>query len=352
MLLVIGASTLLSFRPYTGNQLVYTSPLDAELDMATNMPHSFLSSMSTPTCIVNDSSKMIFVPGGTFKMGSLNFADAQPIHEVTLNSFYIDEHEVTNAQYAQFVKETGYITVAERELNPNDFPGVDPAVLVPGSAVFICQSHVSDLSNHLQWWDYVAGANWKLPDGEGSTNSKDWERLPVTQIAFEDAEAYAKWAGKRLPTEAEWEYAAKGGVHDQETYYWGTHKLENGKWLVNIFQGTFPNTNIAEDGFIGASPVKSFPPNGYGLYDMEGNVWEWCADYYQADYYQNSPKLNPKGPNSSYDPQEPNLEKRVQRGGSFLCNDQYCERYKAGARGKAEVNSPTNNVGFRCVKDI
>lgn len=298
-----------------------------------------------------DGAKMVLIKGGKFEMGSLNFQDAQPIHEVELSSFYIDEHEVTVAQFAQFVKETGYVTVAERELDPKDYPGVDTTMLVPGSAVFVgCHQPVS-LDNHLQWWDYKKGASWRAPEGQ-LLDLNTQGNLPVTQVAYEDAEAYAKWAGKRLPTEAEWEYAAKGGQHTNELYYWGNNKTNNGKWYANIYQGKFPATNSAEDGFVGTAPVKSFAPNAYGLYDMEGNVWEWCSDYYRPDYYRHSEKLNPKGPKSSYDPLEPGLVKRVQRGGSFLCNDQYCERYKAGARGLGEVNSPTNNVGFRCVKDI
>ncbi len=301
--------------------------------------------------IGEDKAEMVMIEGGTFEMGSNNFQDAQPIHKVTVNSFYIDTHEVTNAQFAAFVKATGYVTVAERPLNPKDFPGVDPAILVPGSAVFKAPAEVKGLHNHLQWWEYIPDANWRHPEGPDSS-IEGKENHPVTQLAYEDAEAYAKWAGKRLPTEAEWEYAAKGGKHNQETYYWGAEKLENGKWLANIYQGEFPTKNSKEDGFETTSPVKSFPANAYGLYDMEGNVWEWCSDYYRPDYYQHSSTENPKGPADSYDPQEPGAVKRVQRGGSFLCNDDYCERYKAGSRGKGEINSPTNNVGFRCVRDI
>lgn len=298
-----------------------------------------------------DKSEMVMIEGGTYEMGSNSFQDAQPIHKVTVNSFYMDAHEVTNAQFEAFVKATGYITVAERPLDPKDFPGADPSLLVPGSAVFKAPNQVQGLQNHLQWWEYVPDANWRQPEGPNSS-IKGRENHPVTQLAYQDAEAYAKWAGKRLPTEAEWEYAAKAGKHQQETYYWGSEKLENGKWLANIYQGEFPTKNTKEDGFENTAPVKSFPPNAYGLYDMEGNVWEWCSDYYRPDFYQNSPKENPKGPADSYDPQEPGTIKRVQRGGSFLCNDNYCERYKAGSRGKGEINSPTNNVGFRCVKDL
>ncbi len=300
----------------------------------------------------SDETGMVLIPAGKFKMGSLNFEDAQPIHEVQLDSFYMDVHEVTNAQFAAFVEATGYVTVAEQPLDPKDFPGVDPKLLVPGSAVFEAPEEVAGLSDPMQWWSYVPGANWQHPEGPSST-IKGREQFPVTHIAYPDAAAYAKWAGKRLPTEAEWEYAAKAGRHSNEMYYWGNDKKEDGKWLANIFQGTFPTSNTKEDGYTGTAPVRSFPANAWGLYDMEGNVWEWCADFYRSDAYRlDRGQQNPKGPADSYDPQEPGAVKRVQRGGSFLCNDQYCERYKAGSRGKGEVNSPTNNVGFRCVKDI
>lgn len=304
---------------------------------------------SISNIVGEDKSEMVKIEGGTFEMGSNNFQDAQPLHQVTVNSFYMDVHEVTNAQFEAFVKATGYVTVAERPLDPKDFPGADPALLVPGSAVFSAPKQALGLQDHLQWWEYVPDANWRHPEGPKSS-IKGKENHPVTQLAYEDAETYAKWAGKRLPTEAEWEYAAKAGKHQAETYYWGSEKLEDGKWLANIYQGEFPTKNSKEDGFETTAPVKSFPANAYGLYDMEGNVWEWCSDFYRPDYYQHSPKDNPKGPADSYDPQEPGTIKRVQRGGSFLCNDQYCERYKAGSRGKGEINSPTNNVGFRCVK--
>lgn len=319
-----------------------------------SIPSRFANLKSDSTSvdkIGEDKAEMVKIEGGTFEMGSNSFQDAQPIHKVTVNSFYMDVHEVTNAQFAAFVKATGYVTVAERPLDPKDFPGADPTLLVPGSAVFTTPKQVQGLQDHLQWWEYVPDANWRHPEGPNSS-IKGKENHPVTQLAYEDAAAYAKWAGKRLPTEAEWEYAAKAGKHQSETYYWGTEKLENGKWLANIYQGEFPTKNSMEDGFETTAPVKSYPANAYGLYDMEGNVWEWCSDFYRPDYYQQSPKDNPKGPADSYDPQEPGTVKRVQRGGSFLCNDEYCERYKAGSRGKGEINSPTNNVGFRCVKDF
>lgn len=298
-----------------------------------------------------DGIKMMLIEGGTFKMGANKFFDAQPIHDVTISSFYMDEHEVTNTQFLQFVTETGYVTVAERLLTKEEFPDVESSMLQPGSAVFTGHNKGNNLDNHLSWWKYVVGANWKFPQGP-LVHIDNWASLPVTQIAYEDAEAYAKWLGKRLPTEAEWEYAARSGQSNDYTYYWGDEKVPNHKWQANIFQGDFPQNDLALDGFSGLSPVKSFYPNSFGLYDMVGNVWEWCSDFYRSDYYRYSPKQNPKGPSDSYDPQEMDLVKRVVKGGSFLCNDQYCQRYKAGARGKAEINSPTNNIGFRCVKDI
>lgn len=297
------------------------------------------------------STKMLWISGGTFKMGSDDpaFADAQPVHEVSVDGFWMDEHEVTNAEFAKFVAATGYKTVAERPLNPADFPGVPVDKLVPGSAVFTPPAQAVSLDNLMQWWRYVPGASWMNPEGPGSSIAGR-ESLPVVHISYEDAAAYAKWAGKRLPTEAEWEYAAQGGTGNQ-AYYWGSEMKPDGKWVANIYQGQFPAGNTAEDGYMGAAPVKSFPANAYGLYDMEGNVWEWCSDFYRPDYYQNSPGENPKGPNNSYDPEEPYAEKRVQRGGSFLCSDQYCVRYRAGSRGKGEVSSASGNLGFRCVKD-
>lgn len=297
----------------------------------------------------SDNANMIWVEGGTFTMGSRDFPDAQPLHKVQVKGFWIDEHEVTNAQFARFVQATGYQTVAERALNPADFPDVPLDLLVPGSAVFSPPPADADLSAYTQWWKYVPGANWRHPEGSGS-DVKGREDHPVVHIAYEDAAAYARWAGKRLPTEAEWEYAARAR-RDGMKYYWGNVMKPEGRWQANIYQGKFPFQDLAEDGFDRAAPVKSFPANALGLYDMDGNVWEWCSDYYRPDYYQASPASNPKGPSDSFDPAEPGMVKRVQRGGSFLCNDQYCERYIAGSRGKGEINSASNNLGFRCVSD-
>jgi sulfatase modifying factor 1 len=296
--------------------------------------------------------KMVLVPGGTFRMGSkdANFPDAFPLHQVTLRPFYLDEHEVTNAEFAAFVEATQYVTVAEHPPTPQDFPDVPAAQLVAGSAVFAQPTQPVSLAEPGQWWHYVPGANWRHPQGpESSSASQD--ETPVVQVCYADAQAYAQWAGKRLPTEAEWECAARAG-QPAAPYYWGPELTPNGRWMANLFQGDFPAGNTRADGFEGVAPVKSFAPNAWGLYDLEGNVWEWCSDYYRPDYYRVSPANNPPGPAASYDPEEPGLVKRVQRGGSFLCSDQYCQRYQAGSRGKGEVKSAANNLGFRCAKDV
>ena len=309
------------------------------------------SSDTTAVAVDTVREKMVWIAGDTFKMGTddPDYNDATPLHNITVDGFWMDEHEVTNAEYEKFVKATGYRTVAEQPLNPADFPGIPAENLVPGSGVFTPTSQPVSLDNPMQWWQYVPGANWRNPHGpESSVNGKP--NYPVVHISYTDAMAYAKWAGKRLPTEAEWEYAAQGGK-GQQPYYWGSELKPGGKWMANIYQGNFPDADTGEDGYIGLAPVKSFLANGYGLYDMDGNVWEWCSDFYRPDYYKNSPAKNPQGPSDSYDPDEPDMVKRVQRGGSFLCSDQYCIRYRPGSRGKGEINSASDNLGFRCVKE-
>jgi len=241
--------------------------------------------------------------------------------------------------------------VAERPLDPKDFPGVPLDKLKPGAVVFSPPSHAAPLNDATAWWAYVPGANWRHPDGP-ATDIRAKENDPVVQIAWEDAAAYAKWAHKRLPTEAEFEFAARGGL-DRKPYAWGSELKPGGKWQANLFQGHFPDKDTAEDGYAGRAPVASFAPNRYGLFDMAGNVWQWCADWYRDDYYQSAVQSkvlrNPRGPADSHDSQEPGVAKRVQRGGSFLCTDQYCERYAAGSRGKGDPNTSTNHAGFRCV---
>lgn len=297
----------------------------------------------------DDTNGMVWINGGEFLMGADEFTDSRPMHKVSVDGFFMDEHEVTNAEFAKFVAATNYKTVAERPLNPADYPGVPADKLVTGSAVFTPTPTSVSLDNPLQWWNYVPGADWAHPEGKNSS-IKGRENYPAIHVSYEDATAYAQWAGKRLPTEAEWEFAAQGGKGNH-TYYWGDQLKPDNKWVANIYQGSFPDKNTNEDGFAGAAPVKTFPANPFGLYDMDGNVWEWCQDFYRPDYYQKSAGKNPKGPSDSYDPDEPGAVKRVQRGGSFLCSDDYCIRYKAGSRGKGEVTSGSNNLGFRCVKD-
>jgi len=316
------------------------------------------------TSVNKTDNDMAWIPGGTFSMGGVNptgmtdggmeaMDDARPVHRVMVDGFYMDKTEVTNAQFAKFVKATGYITVAEQKPTAEEFPGVPAEDLVAGSVVFTPPNQKVPLDDISQWWSYKKGADWRHPLGPGS-DLKGKENYPVVQVAWEDAAAYAKWAGKRLPTEAEWEFAARGGKAG-ELYPWGNQLKQDGRWMANIFQGSFPNQDNAEDGETGLGPVKKYPANTYGLYDMAGNAWEWCADWYRNDYYNSfNPNVvarNPKGPADSYDPQEPGQKKKVQRGGSFLCTDQYCARYMVGSRGKGEYRSATNHVGFRCVQD-
>jgi formylglycine-generating enzyme required for sulfatase activity len=306
---------------------------------------------------------MVWIPGGEFSMGAQDppqmnavgmqaTKDSRPIHRVYVDGFFMDKTDVTNAQFAEFVKATGYITIAEKTPRAEDFPGAPPENLVAGAVVFSPPDHAVPLNNHFQWWSYVKGANWRHPTGPKSS-IKGKENYPVVQVAYEDAEAYASWAHKRLPTEAEWEFAARGGLAGKP-FVWGEKFRPNGKWMANTHQGHFPNQDLGTDGFVGIAPVAQYGPNGYGLYDMAGNVWQWTADWYRADYYSQlasagSVARNPKGPDTPFDPAEPSEKKKAHRGGSFLCTDQYCSRYMVGTRGKGEVSTATNHLGFRCV---
>jgi formylglycine-generating enzyme required for sulfatase activity len=277
--------------------------------------------------------------------------DSRPIHRVYVDGFWMDKTAVTNAQFAAFVKATGYITVAERTPRAEDFPGASPDQLIAGSVVFSPPDHPVSLINHLQWWSYVKGASWRRPVGPSSSLAGR-EMFPVVQVAYEDAVAYLTWAGERLPTEAEWEFAARGGLTGQ-VYAWGNEFKKDGKWMANTHQGHFPDRDSGEDGFAGLAPVAQFPPNRYGLFDMAGNVWEWVSDWYRPDYYADLAAAgvvrNPQGPSASFDPGEPGTKKRVQRGGSFLCTDEYCSRYMVGTRGKGDIDTGTNHLGFRGV---
>ncbi len=296
---------------------------------------------------------MVWIPGGRFWMGTNHMEDAQPVHQVEVNGFWMDRTDVTNEEFARFAKATGYVTIAERPLDPREFPNLALEDLAPGSVVFTPPAGPVALDHPLAWWSFVRGANWRHPEGPKS-NLRGKEKYPVVHIAWPDAVAYAKWAGKRLPTEAEWEFAARGG-RDRQDYAWGSEFKPGGKWKANTFQGHFPDKNTSEDGYAGASPVASFEPNDFGLYDMSGNVWQWVSDWYRPDYYSQLREvgeiaLNPQGPKDSFDPQELGVAKRVQKGGSFLCTDQYCERYMPGARGKGDPETGTNHAGFRCAR--
>lgn len=302
---------------------------------------------------------MVWIPSGRFHMGYDRSPDRDaPVHEVEVSGFWMDTTEVTNAQFRRFVESTGYITTAERKPRIEDFPTANPADLVPFSAVFRCVDCDANECDRLrnvklaqgevvggpEWWIKSVGASWKAPEGEGS-NIEGKDQYPAIHLSWEDASAYAKWAGKRLPTEAEWEYAARGGL-DRAIYVWGNEPQgKNGRYYANTFQGRFPAKVEALDGHAGLAAVAQFPANGYGLFDMSGNAWEWCEDWYDSTYYLISPKLNPKGPD-----QPEGTPRKVRRGGSFLCADEYCRRYLPGARDKGEPQDSACHTGFRCVK--
>jgi formylglycine-generating enzyme len=295
---------------------------------------------------------MVWIPGGTFTMGEPTSQDQDaPRHTVAVQGFWMDRTEVTNDQFAKFIAATNYQTVAERTPSAEQFPGVPAEKLVPFSACFACcDVNPNEAGGLPPWWAMTPGASWKHPEGPGSSIVGRGDH-PVVHVAWEDAAAYAKWAGKRLPTEAEWEFAARGG-QDKMTFTWGNDVPgTNGKYFANTFQGKFPASDSAADGFSATAPVGSFPANGYGLVDMSGNAWEWCHDWYAANYYTRSPNQNPQGPEfGDADPGD-GQPQRVRRGGSFLCADAYCRRYLPGTRDKNPPDSSANHTGFRCVKD-
>lgn len=303
---------------------------------------------------------MVFIPGGNFDMGGDNEearSDEFPKHQVTVSSFWMDIAEVTNSQFKKFVDATGYITTAERKIDwdeisimlPPDTPKPHDSLLSPASLVFK-EVSTSNLNDYSKWWSLVKGANWKQPFGPGS-DIIGKENFPVVHVSWEDANAYCEWSGKRLPTEAEFEFASRAGKINS-VYTWGNEKVDNGVLKANTWDGEFPKKNTIKDKFYYAAPVKSFKPNNYGLYDLAGNVWEWCSDWYHANYYSMLPKqgsVDPTGPDSSYDPVEPFSEKKVIRGGSFLCNDSYCSGYRNAARMKTTPDSSSLHTGFRTV---
>jgi formylglycine-generating enzyme len=319
------------------------------------------NSSTLSTHKIANTTNMVLIPSGTFSMGGDNdqaSTDEYPKHTVTVDSFYMDETEVTNAQFAKFVEATGYVTTAEQKPNwddlkktlPPNTPKPSDDVLVAASLVFKQSATPINLNNPGQWWNWVAGTSWKHPQGPQS-NIIGKENYPVVHVSWFDAMAYCKWAGKRLPTEAEWEYAARGGLINN-IYPWGNEHVNIGKPKTNSWEGEFPYLNEQKDGFITSAPVKKYNCNGYGLFDMAGNVWEWCSDWYDYNYYkqlQSATTLNPKGPHKSFDPDEPTVQKRSLRGGSFLCNDSYCSGYRVARRMKSSPDTGLEHSGFRCV---
>ena len=299
---------------------------------------------------------MAWVPGGQFLMGSNDFfPEERPVHEVGVDGFWMDEHQVTVAEFRRFVKATGYVTSAERAPDPAEYPDADPELLVPGSLVFHGTSGPVDLSDYRNWWSWTPGAQWRHPDGPEST-VHGRERHPVTHIAYEDAQAYAAWAGKVLPSEAEWEFAARGGL-EGKVFVWGNEFAPKGKMMANTWQGEFPWQNLELDGFVGTSPVTTFPPNGYGLYDMAGNVWEWTSDFFTSSHTNGEDPCcaprNPRvtAPDQSYGVGQPgaHIPRRVTKGGSHLCAPNYCLRYRPAARQGEAVDTSTAHIGFRCI---
>lgn len=285
--------------------------------------------------------------------------DEKPPHKVSVKDFWMDTTPVTNGQFQQFVAATGYVTTAERAPDlaeimsqlPPGTPAPPEEVMVPASLVFVQTAGPIPLNNVAQWWQWMAGANWKHPLGPDSS-LEGKENHPVVHVSWDDAQAYARWAGKRLPTEAEWEYAVREGKSEQH-YPWGSEDTSDNSPPWNIWEGQFPYKSTKENGFVGTTDVKKYPPNAYGLYDMVGNVWEWCSDLYRHDYYEELARQDavkdPSGPNSSFDPQEPLVSKRVQRGGSFLCHQSYCKGYRLSARMKTSSDTGLCHSGFRCV---
>lgn len=305
---------------------------------------------------------MILIPEGLLHMGADNAqadADEYPKHQVRIKSFYMDKTEVTNAQFSEFVKATKYITTAEQAVDwdelsqtlPPGTPKPPDSILLPGALVFRPTSSPVPLNDVSAWWHWTISADWQHPYGPESSIANIMDH-PVVQISWDDAHAYCQWAGKRLPTEAEWEWAARGGLRDM-IYPWGNDDINSGKPMANFWQGLFPAVNNETDGYYYTAPVMSYPPNGYGLYDMAGNVWEWCADWYNHDHYRMARnKLGEgTGPDTSYDPSQPYNAQRSMRGGSYLCNDDYCSGYRNARRMKSSPDTGLSHTGCRCVRD-
>ncbi|MEQ9063463.1 MAG: formylglycine-generating enzyme family protein [Vicingaceae bacterium] len=324
-------------------------------------------STDSPELSINEVSSscngMIEIPAGSFWMGADNEqaeADEYPEHKVAVSAFFLDEHEVRNKDFENFVITTGYVTIAEKDISWEEMEKEVPAgtakphdsLLKAGSLVFFRTDHPVALDDLSQWWKWIIGANWKHPRGPGSS-IKNKSEYPVVHVAWNDAMAYCQWKNKRLPTEAEWEWASRGGL-ENHVYSWGSEELNDADPKANYWQGVFPWKDAANDGYSGTAPVKSYPANSFGLYDMAGNVWEWCADWYDHNYYKKIGKktsINPSGPDQSYDPMEPHSVKKVLRGGSFLCNEKYCSGYRNSRRMRNSVDTGMEHIGFRCACD-
>jgi formylglycine-generating enzyme required for sulfatase activity len=300
---------------------------------------------------------MVWVPGGTFRMGSdRHYPEERPVHRVVVDGFWMDRYPVTNERFSRFVEATGYQTIAERPPDPRDYPGASPDALYIGSLVFVQPAGPVDTTDNRHWWKYVRGADWRHPYGP-DTSLDGLANHPVVHVTFADAEAFAEWEGKMLPTEAEWEFAARGGL-DGAPFAWGDEFLPHDQYLANTWQGEFPWQQHAKDGYERTSPVGAFPPNGYGLYDVIGNTWEWTTDWYVPRHQEDparpccAPK-NPRGPrvDESYDPEQPavRIPRKVLKGGSHLCAPNYCRRYRPAARYPQALDTSTSHIGFRCI---
>ncbi len=354
---------LIQCKGKNNNEAITTN--DGALSCEKNMPARFPVSVDTVDITAGEvtADGMVKIPAGEFMMGAADNEgrpDEYPQHKVKVNAFFMDATEVTNAQFEKFVDATGYVTTAEKKPDweelkkqlPEGTAKPDESLLVAASLVFTNPGHPVSLNDASLWWNWKQGANWKHPQGPNSSIEGKGD-YPVVQISWVDAVTYCKWAGKRLPTEAEWEWAIRGAQINKK-YPWGDEDVESQKPKANTWQGNFPYQNTNWDKYYASAPVKSFAPNAFGLYDMAGNVWEWCSDWYRNDYYDqvtNDVLINPKGPANSYDPMEPTIPKKVVRGGSFLCNASYCKGYRVTSRMKTSPDTGLEHTGFRCVKD-
>ncbi|MGE9009959.1 formylglycine-generating enzyme family protein [Leptospira interrogans] len=326
--------------------------------MSTLFPALTTKADASGDCESSQNAGMIWIPGGTFRMGSdKHYPEEAPAHRVTVDGFWMDQHPVTNRQFREFVRATKHVTVAEVAPDPKDYPGALPHMIYAGSLMFSPPAHPVGLRDFSQWWTFAKGANWRHPYGPRS-NIRGLDDHPVVHVAFADALAYATWARKALPTEAEWEFAAWGGLEGVE-FAWGNEFTPGGRQMANTWQGEFPSQNVNADGFERTSPVGQFPPNGYGLHDLIGNVWEWTADWYSPKHQADAAKAccipdNPRGgrETDSYDPRTINVKipRKVIKGGSHLCAPNYCRRYRPAARHAEPVDTSTSHLGFRCIR--